>query len=96
MLATGNVNEEYTKDLANEMKKIKEGKDKKKKKSKHRNRSRSRTSGNSSSIKNGCRQFRRRVRTLVVKNCQEVNQSVKYQAFGKRSSLVISFLLSFS
>lgn len=43
MLATGNVNEEYKKDLANEMKKIKEGKDKKKKKSKHKNRSRSKS-----------------------------------------------------
>jgi hypothetical protein len=43
MLATGNVNEEYKKDLANEVKKIKEGKHKKKKKSKHRNRSRSRS-----------------------------------------------------
>ena len=43
MLATGNVNEEHKKDLANEMKKIKEGKDKKKKKSKHKNRSRSKS-----------------------------------------------------
>ena len=43
MLATGKVNEEYKKDLADEMKKIKEGKDKKKKKSKHKNRSRSRS-----------------------------------------------------
>ncbi len=43
MLATGIVNEEYKRDLANEMKKIKEGKDKKKKKSKHRHRDRSRS-----------------------------------------------------
>lgn len=43
MLATGNVKEELKKDIANEMKKIKESKDKKKKKSKHRHRSRSRS-----------------------------------------------------